>query len=65
VISAESDYFLRPMLIVLTVTMDLGRLDLLLRMLCCTSSRLMCISTVQALQAAVQLRSAKKKDDIA
>jgi hypothetical protein len=53
------------MLIVLTVTMDLGRLDLLLRMLCCTSSRLMCISTVQALQAAVQLRSAKKKDDIA
>ena len=52
-ISVESDYFLGPMLIVIAVTMDLGHLVLLLRMLYCISSRLMCISTVQALQAAV------------
>jgi hypothetical protein len=50
------------MLIILVVTMGLGRSVLLPRMLCCISSRLMCISTARASLAVAhnQLKSIKR-----
>jgi hypothetical protein len=44
--------YLDPMLIISTVTMDLGPWVLPLKTLCCISSRLMCTSTAQVSLAA-------------